>query len=87
MGAECGKKGHLRGSGLLVADIITRSVVGSRREPASNLEGLLGEVGRLPDSEAAWVSVPLVIRLGHISHVVDLLARIIVVYMYRSIRW
>ena len=45
------------------------------------MELLVGEVAWLPDGKARWVAVPLVIRLGHITEIVKLLARVVLMYV------
>lgn len=71
-------EGELRSSGLLIAGVVAEAAVGCLHKPVSNLEGLVGEVARLPDSEAGRISVPVVIRLGNVTHVVDLFTRVVV---------
>ena len=81
-GCRVWEQSYLGRDGLLVAGVIAEGAVGCLDEEVADLEGLVGEVGWLPDCEAGWVSVPVVVGLGDVAHVVDLLAGIVVVDVY-----
>ena len=62
--------------------VVVEGGVGRRNEEVADLEGLVGEVRGLPDGEAGWVAVPVVVGLGDVADVVDLLAWVIVVDVF-----
>jgi hypothetical protein len=72
-----GEEGHLGSDCLLVTGIVVEGAVGSWGEEVADFKGLVGEVGWLPDGEARWVAVPVIIGLGDIANVVNLLARVV----------
>lgn len=63
----------------LVAGVVVEAAARSLNKEVADFEGLVGEVGGLPNSEAGRVSVPVVVRRGDVAHVVDLLAWVVVV--------
>jgi hypothetical protein len=73
------EEGEFGGDGLLVARVVVEGAVGGGDEEVTNLEGLVGEVGGLPDSEAGRVAVPVVVWLGDVADVVDFLTWIVLV--------
>ena len=73
---------HLGRDGFLVARVVVEGGVGRRNEEVADLEGLVGEVRGLPDGEAGWVAVPVVVGLGDVADVVDLLAWVVVVDVF-----
>jgi hypothetical protein len=81
-GRRVGEESHLRSDGLLVAGVVVESGVGGGDEEVTDLEGLVGEVGGLPDGEAGWVAVPVVVGLGDVADVVDLFAGIVLVDVF-----
>lgn len=56
----------------LSASIVVEGTVGSDDELLADLEGLVLDDGRLPDREASWVPVPLVVRLRRIANLNEL---------------
>lgn len=78
-GSGVGEERELGSNGLLLAGVVVEGGVRCLHEPVSDRELLVGEVTGLPDSETGWVAVPVVVRLGNVAHVVDLLARIVLV--------
>lgn len=56
----------------LSASIVVEGAVGSDDELLPDLEGLVLDDGRLPDSEAGWVPVPLFVRLRRITNLDEL---------------
>jgi hypothetical protein len=77
-----GKESHLRSDCLLVASIIVEGTVGCWGEKVADLEGLVGEVGWLPDGEAGWVAIPVIVGLGDVADVVNLLAWVVLVDVF-----
>jgi hypothetical protein len=65
------------GDGLLVAGVVAEGTVGGLDEEVADLECLILEIGGLPYSETAWVAVPVVVWRRDVSHVVDLLAGVV----------
>jgi hypothetical protein len=81
-GRRVREKRHSGLCGFLCACVVVEGAVGSLHEPVTDLEGLVGEVARLPYSEAAWIAVPVVVWLGNVAHVVDLLARVVLMNIF-----
>ena len=81
---RCGvrEQSKLRGCGCLDAGIVVHVGAGLLYEPIAYFEGLVGEVAGLPDGEAGWVAVPVVVGLGHVAHVMDLLAGVVEVDVF-----
>jgi hypothetical protein len=73
------EKCEFRSDSLLFAGIVVESSVRCLDEEIADVEFLVGEVRWLPHSEARWVAIPVVVRLGDITHVVDLLAWVVLV--------
>jgi hypothetical protein len=76
-----GEQGELGRHGFLVACVVVEGAVGRLHEEVADLEGFVGEVGGLPDGEAGWIAVPVVVGLGHVAHVVDFLAWVVLVHV------
>jgi hypothetical protein len=74
-----GKEGHLGSNCLLVTGIVVEGAIGCWGEEIADFEGLVGEVGGLPNGEAGWVTIPVVVGLGDVPDVVDLLAWVVLV--------
>ena len=50
-------------------------------EEVADFECLVGEVTGFPDRKAGWIAVPVFIGFGDVSHIVDLLAGVVLVYV------
>ena len=51
-------------------------------EEVADFECLVGEVTGFPDRKAGWIAVPVFIGFGDVSHIVDLLAGVVLVYVF-----
>jgi hypothetical protein len=60
---------------------VVECAVRSLHELVTNHEFLVRKSGWLPDGEASWISVPFVVRLGDIAKVIQLVGRIVCVYI------
>lgn len=68
--------------GFLVARVVVHRGAGGLHEPVADFERLVGEVAGLPHGEARRVAVPVVVGHSDVAHVVDLLARVVVVHVF-----
>jgi hypothetical protein len=78
-GRRVREESELGSDRLLNAGIVVEGAVGRWDEEVTDLEGFVGEVGWLPHGEARRVAIPVVIRFGNITHVVNLLAWVVLV--------
>lgn len=73
---------QLGGRGFLHAGIVAHGGGGGLDEEIPDFEGLVGEVGGVPDGEAGGVAVPVVVGLRDVAHVVDLFAGVVHVHVF-----
>lgn len=80
-GRRVREQGELRGRSFRVAGVVGEGRVWRLDEPVSDLEGLVLEDGGVPDGEAGWVAVPVVVWGGDVAHEVQFLARVVLVHV------
>jgi hypothetical protein len=78
-GRRVGEESQFGCDSALAAGLVAECTVGCLDEEVADLEGLVAEVGGLPDGKAGRVAVPVVVGDGDVAHVVDLLAWVILV--------
>jgi hypothetical protein len=76
-GSRVREKRHFRSCSFLDACIVVHAGRRLLCEPVADFECLVGKVARFPDGETVWISVPLVVGLANVTHVVDLFAGIV----------
>lgn len=81
-GCRVREQRKLGSCGCLDAGIVVHVGAGLLDKPIAYFEGLVGEVAGLPDGETGRVAVPVVVGLGHVSHVMDLLAWVVEVNIF-----